>query len=287
MKRIEFSNVSVGGEAGPLLLIAGPCVIENEAAIMRTAERLVTVSSKLGVPLVFKSSFDKANRSSVASYRGPGIEEGLRILSAVKKRFSIPVLSDVHCTEHVDAAAAVLDVLQIPAFLCRQTDLVLAAGRTGLPVNVKKGQFLAPWDMKNVIEKIESVGNRRIMITERGFTFGYNNLVSDMRAIPEMRAFGYPVIFDATHSVQAPGGLGGASGGRRSMVATLARAAVASGCDGVFLEVHENPDQALSDAPSMLPLDELAELLESLLAVRRAVSPYLTDEHASPTEDAC
>jgi len=230
------------------------------------------LTDALGMPFVFKSSFDKANRSSVDSFRGPGLTEGLAILGRVRERAGVAVMSDVHDVAQVAPAAAVLDGLQIPAFLCRQTDLVQSAARSGKPVNVKKGQFLAPWDMANVVRKIEAADSRDVLLTERGTTFGYNNLVVDMRGIPAMRALGYPVVFDATHSVQLPGGLGTASGGQRAMVATLARAAVAAGADALFLEVHPCPDEALCDGPTMLPLDAVRGLLQSCLRIRSAAA---------------
>ena len=269
-KVVVVGNVSVGGRA-PLALIAGPCVIEDEDTTLRAAEQLVGLAAELGIPLIFKSSYDKANRSSASSYRGPGLSKGLAILSDVKQRFECPVLSDVHEVEQVGPASEVLDVLQVPAFLCRQTDLLQAAARTGKPVNLKKGQFLAPWDMKNAIEKITEVGNTGILLTERGTCFGYNNLVSDMRALPLMRQFGYPVVFDATHSVQLPGGEGSQSGGQRELVPFLARAAVAAGCDALFLEVHESPDGARCDGPNMLALDSLPGLLREAMEIHEIV----------------
>lgn len=260
------------GQGHPLVLIAGPCVVENEALCLRVAERLQIITSSLDIPYVFKSSYDKANRTSGASFRGLGMEEGLRILEKVREEIGVPVLSDVHSIEDVHAASEVLDVLQIPAFLCRQTDLVIAAARTGKVVNVKKGQFLAPWDMKHVVDKAVSTGNHRLLLTERGSCFGYNNLVTDFRGLPIMRQWGYPVIFDATHSVQLPGGAGHASSGQREFVAPLARAAVAVGCDGLFMEVHPDPDRAPSDGPNMVPLDRVEGLLRELLRIREAVT---------------
>jgi len=260
------------GQGHPLALIAGPCVVENEALCLRVAERLQIITSSLDIPYVFKSSYDKANRTSGASFRGLGMEEGLRILEKVREEIGVPVLSDVHSIEDVHAASEVLDVLQIPAFLCRQTDLVIAAARTGKVVNVKKGQFLAPWDMKHVVDKAVSTGNHRLLLTERGSCFGYNNLVTDFRSLPIMRQWGYPVIFDATHSVQLPGGAGHASSGQREFVAPLARAAVAVGCDGLFMEVHPDPDRAPSDGPNMVPLDQTEDLLRELLRIREAVA---------------
>lgn len=260
-------------QGAPLFFIAGPCVIEEERLMMETAEFLKQTASRLSVPLIFKSSYDKANRSSGESFRGPGTAQGLKMLRKIKETFDLPVLSDVHGPEEAKAAAEILDILQIPAFLCRQTDLLIASAQTGRPVNVKKGQFLAPWDMGNVIEKIESQNNRRIILTERGASFGYNNLVSDMRSIPIMRGFGYPVVFDATHSVQLPGGAGKSTAGQREFVSPLARAAVAAGCDGVFMEVHPDPDHAPSDGPTMVPLKEVPGLMEMLLRIRKALTP--------------
>ncbi len=260
------------GQGHPLVLIAGPCVVENEALCLHVAERLQIITSSLDMPYIFKSSYDKANRTSGGSFRGLGMEEGLRILEKVREGIGVPVLSDVHSIEDVHAASEVLDVLQIPAFLCRQTDLVIAAARTGKVVNVKKGQFLAPWDMKHVVDKATSTGNHRLLLTERGSCFGYNNLVTDFRSLPIMRQWGYPVIFDATHSVQLPGGAGHASSGQREFVAPLARAAVAVGCDGLFMEVHPDPDRAPSDGPNMVPLDQVEDLLREVLKIREAVA---------------
>jgi 2-dehydro-3-deoxyphosphooctonate aldolase (KDO 8-P synthase) len=254
----------------PFFLIAGPCVIESPRHPAFVAGRLAALTRELGIPFVFKASFDKANRSSIGSYRGPGLERGLEILAGVRERFGVPILTDVHEAAQVERAAAVADVLQIPAFLCRQTDLVLEAARSGRIVNVKKGQFMAPWDMRGVLEKAASTGNRRIMVTERGFSFGYNNLVVDMRSFPAMRRFGFPVVFDVTHSVQKPGGLGDRSGGDAHFIDTLAPAGVAAGVDGVFMEVHENPARALSDGPNAYRLSRLRRLLERLVRVRRA-----------------
>jgi len=271
MKQVEIGEAVFGG-ARSLPLIAGPCVIESERSALRHAEQILKIARRLKVPYVFKASYDKANRTSIRSYRGPGLREGLRILEKVKRTFRIPVLSDVHKEEEIGPAGEVLDALQIPAFLCRQTDFLAAAARTGRVINLKKGQFLAPWDIEHAIEKIASAGNRRILVTERGTSFGYNNLVSDFRAIPVMQRFGYPVVFDATHSVQTPGGRGKVSGGSPEFVPLLARAAVAAGCDGIFLEVHENPKRALSDGANSLELGKLRALLEVLLAVRKAVT---------------
>ena len=271
VRELEIENIKVGGK-NPLFLIAGPCVIESPQVTFEVAQMLKRLTGRLKIPYIFKASYDKANRSSVDSYRGPGLDEGLKILAEVKKRFDVPVLSDVHSVEEVSAAAEVLDVLQIPAFLSRQTDLIQAAARTGKTLNLKKGQFLAPWDMKNAIKKAEAVGAKRIILTERGTCFGYNNLVSDFRSIPIMRRLGYPVVYDATHSVQLPGGLGTRSGGEREMVSFLARAAVACGVDGIFLEVHPNPDEALCDGPNMMALDAVGDLLKQLLKIREALS---------------
>jgi 2-dehydro-3-deoxyphosphooctonate aldolase (KDO 8-P synthase) len=266
VREIAVGEVKIGG-GRPLVLVAGPCVIENESATLRCAERLMTICNGVGISLVFKASYDKANRTSVSAFRGPGMTEGLRILAKVKESLGVPILSDIHSIEQVQPAAAVLDVLQIPAFLCRQTDLVVAAAKTGKVVNVKKGQFLAPWDMKNVVGKIRFSDNENIILTERGASFGYNNLVVDMRSFPVMRGLGFPVIFDATHSVQLPGGAGTSSGGQREYVEYLSRAAVAAGVDGIFLEVHENPDQALCDGPNSVKLNDLRELLKKLKAI--------------------
>jgi 2-dehydro-3-deoxyphosphooctonate aldolase (KDO 8-P synthase) len=252
------------GRGHPLVIIAGPCVIENEDVTFHTADKLRHMCSSAGLPLIFKSSFDKANRSSLNSFRGPGIERGLRILSDVKERFSLPVLSDIHSVEEATPASEVLDLLQVPALLCRQTDLILAAARTGRPVNVKKGQFLAPWDMKNIVEKFLSTGNRKLLLTERGTSFGYNNLVVDFRGLPIMSSFGQPVIFDVTHSLQLPGGRGSSSGGKSEFAEPLARAAVAVGVDGLFLEVHPEPEKALCDGPNMIPLDRLPSFLKAV-----------------------
>ena len=266
VKEISIGRIKIGGE-NPLVLIAGPCVIENEDATLRIAEQLISITEAVGVPLIFKASYDKANRTSVRSFRGPGMQEGLRILASVKSNFDLPVLSDIHGIEQLDEAAAVLDVLQIPAFLCRQTDLVVAAAKCGKVLNIKKGQFLAPWDMENVIGKAVDSGNDNLILTERGVSFGYNNLVSDMRSLPIMRRMGYPVVFDATHSVQLPGGQGGSSGGQREFVEYLGRAAVATGIDGIFMEVHPAPEKALCDGPNSVKLDDLAELLKKLKAI--------------------
>jgi 2-dehydro-3-deoxyphosphooctonate aldolase (KDO 8-P synthase) len=251
-------------------LIAGPCVIENPRHPGQVAARLVDVTGELGIPLVFKASYDKANRSSAGSYRGPGLERGLEILDGVRAKHGVPILTDVHETWQVEKAAQVADVLQIPAFLCRQTDLVVEAARSGRLVNIKKGQFMAPWDMKGVVEKAAGAGHRQLMVTERGFSFGYNNLVVDMKSFPVLRSFGFPVIFDVTHSVQRPGGLGDRSGGEAHFIDTLAPAGVAAGVDGLFMEVHENPARALSDGPNAYRLGRLKKLLTRLLAVHEA-----------------
>ena len=263
-----------------MVLLAGPCAIENETHALKMADALACLASRARVPFVYKSSYDKANRSSIGSYRGPGFHEGLRILRGVRERFGCPVLSDVHLPSEVPVAAEVLDLLQIPAFLCRQTDLVVACGKSGRPVNVKKGQFMAPWDMRNVVEKLHAAGCEAVTLTERGATFGYNNLVVDFRAFAIMRRFGTPVIFDATHAVQLPGGLGTRSGGERQYIAPLARAATAFGVDALFMEVHEDPDRAPSDGPTMLPLAWLPDLLEEIQAVAGAVSGRRPPERA-------
>ena len=269
-----YRPVSVGsvtvGAGHPLALIAGPCVIEGEDHLLGVAERLQEICGRVGIPVILKSSYDKANRTSLASFRGPGIKRGLEFLRRVREKTGLPVLTDVHDVSQVTLAAEVVDALQIPAFLCRQTDLLLAAGQSGLAVNVKKGQFLSPGEVPRVVEKVVSTGNHRLLITERGTSFGYNNLVVDMRALPMMRAIGYPVVFDATHSLQLPGGTGVASGGLREYVPHLARAAVAAGCDAIFMEVHPDPDRAPSDGATMWPLGELEVLLQSLLRISAA-----------------
>lgn len=265
-RRVFIGKTEIGG-GGALALIAGPCVIESEKHVRFMAEKLVRIADDLKVPFVFKSSYDKANRSSVDSFRGPGLKEGLRILGDIKRDLGVPVLSDIHKEEEIAPAAEVLDCLQIPAFLCRQTSLLDAAGKSGKPVNIKKGQFMAPWDMKGAVGKVTATGNPDVILTERGVTFGYNNLVSDMRALPIMRGFGVPVVYDATHSVQLPGGKGACSGGDREMARVLVRSAVAAGVDGVFMEVHDNPDVALCDGPNMLPLAELSGLMATLIGM--------------------
>ena len=271
-RAVRIGSVTIGAGA-PLALIGGPCAIENEKHALMMAERLQRVTADAGVPFIYKSSYDKANRSSIHSYRGPGLTEGLRILQKVKDETGLPVLSDVHDVTEVAPAAQVLDVLQVPAFLCRQTDLIVACARSGRPVNVKKGQFVAPRDMVNVVEKVRASGSEDLLLTERGTSFGYNNLIVDFRGLPIMRAFGYPVVFDATHSVQLPGGQGDRSGGERQYVRALARAAVAVGVDALFMEIHEDPDRTLpdgrplSDGPNMLRLDDLPRLLDELRAI--------------------
>jgi 2-dehydro-3-deoxyphosphooctonate aldolase (KDO 8-P synthase) len=277
-RAVRIGSVTIGGGA-PLAVIGGPCAIENEKHALMVAERLQRITAAAGVPFIYKSSYDKANRSSIHAYRGPGLTEGLRILKKVKEETGLAVLSDVHAVSEVGPAAQVLDVLQIPAFLCRQTDLVVACARSGRPVNVKKGQFVAPRDMVNVVEKIRASGTEDLLLTERGTSFGYNNLVVDFRGLPIMRAFGYPVIFDATHSVQLPGGQGDRSGGERQYVQGLARAAVAIGVDALFMEMHEDPDRTmedgrpLSDGPNMLKLDDLPRLLDEVRAIAAGPRP--------------
>ncbi|MCS6926554.1 MAG: 3-deoxy-8-phosphooctulonate synthase [Candidatus Binatia bacterium] len=263
---VDIGPLQCGG-GRPFILIAGPCVIESRDSALYHAERLRILTDRLHIPFVYKSSFDKANRTALHSFRGLGRDEGLAILAEVKRTFGVLVLTDVHSTDDVQAAAAVADVLQIPAFLCRQTDLLLAAGHSGRVVNIKKGQFLAPWDIKYAVEKVASTGNQRILLTERGASFGYNNLVSDFRSLPILAQTGYPVIYDATHSVQLPGGQGSASGGQREFIAPLARAAVAVGVDGLFMEVHQTPERALSDSTTAYPLDQLEPLLQVLLVL--------------------
>ncbi len=271
IRPIPIAEYTAGGGA-PLLWIAGPCVIESRDFTLRVAEQLRRLADDLGLPLVFKASFDKANRSSGKSFRGVGMEEGLAILDAVKQATGLPVTTDIHEVAHAAPAAEVCEILQIPAFLARQTDLLVAAGKTGRVVNVKKGQFMAPWDMKNVVAKLAEVGNPRVLLTERGTTFGYGMLVNDMRAIPWMQETGAPVIFDATHSVQTPGALGDRTGGDRTMVPYLARAAVAAGADGLFIETHPDPDHAPSDGPNMIPLAEFPTLVRACLRVRAALA---------------
>ncbi len=270
MQKITVKNISIGA-GSPLVLIAGPCVIESEKHCMETAKRVKDIAHKAGIPLIFKSSFDKANRLSGDSFRGPGVRAGIEILAKIKEKLGLAILSDVHCAKDIHEAAPVLDIIQIPAFLCRQTDIVTEAARTGKVINIKKGQFLAPWDMQPIIRKIESAGNNRILITERGASFGYNNLVTDFRSLSIMRDLGYPVIYDATHSVQIPGGKGTSSGGQRQFVGGLSRAAVAFGCDGLFLEVHPDPDKAPCDGPNMINLKDLAQLLRQVKRIEKAL----------------
>jgi 2-dehydro-3-deoxyphosphooctonate aldolase (KDO 8-P synthase) len=264
MRSVKVGSVSFGGSK-QLVLIAGPCAIEDESLTLRIAEGLKEATQSLGCELIFKASYDKANRTSVTSFRGLGVERGVRILERVKREFELPIVSDIHDVSQVAAAADVLDILQIPAFLSRQTDLLVAAGQSGKPINLKKGQFLAPWDIEHGVNKIASTGNEEILLTERGVSFGYNNLVVDMRSLVIMREMGYPVVFDATHSVQLPGGAGGTSSGQRQYVGALSRAATATGIDGLFWEVHENPDQALCDGANSLPLAQVKELLKQIL----------------------
>ena len=271
MREIKLGNIKIG-QGHPLVLIAGPCVIESEKLCLETAKKIKEISAGLGIPFIFKSSFDKANRLSIDSFRGPGLKKGLEVLAKVKQKIKVPVLSDIHCQKDIQEAKAVLDIIQIPALLCRQTDIVVAAAATGKAVNIKKGQFLAPWDIAPIIKKIESTGNRRIIITERGYCFGYNNLVSDFRSLGVMRKFGYPVFYDATHSVQLPGGQVTTSGGQREFVAGLSRAAVAFGCDGLFLEVHPNPAHALCDGPNMIDLAQLKKLLQQIKKINEAIT---------------
>ena len=274
MKEIIAGKVKIGGE-NPIILIAGPCVIESEKSALNTAEKLKDICEEINIPLIYKSSYDKANRTSVKSFRGLGIKKGLKILKKVRDKFNIPVLSDIHKEEEIEDAAEVLDIIQIPAFLSRQTDMIIKAAKTDRVVNVKKGQFLAPWDIKNIIDKVESTGNKKILITERGVSFGYNNLVADMRALPIMRSYGYPVIFDATHSLQLPSSAGSSSGGQREFVPHITRAAVAAGCDGIFMEVHPNPDKAPCDGPNMLKMDDLPHLLKQIKEIDGIVKPLL------------
>jgi 2-dehydro-3-deoxyphosphooctonate aldolase (KDO 8-P synthase) len=271
MSRVSITDAIAVGGGSPLLFIAGPCVIENESQTLELARKLKEIFSRLSVPFVFKASFDKANRMSISSYRGPGLEAGLKILARVRRQLKLPVTSDIHLPEQAGPASEVLDLIQIPAFLCRQTDLVLAASRTGRAVNIKKGQFMAPENMGKIAEKALSTGNKNILFTERGTTFGYQNLIVDFRSIPKMQALGRPVIFDVTHSLQLPGLLGTASGGEVQYIVPLARAGVAAGADGIFLEVHEEPEKALSDGPNTLPLAAVASLVTELKRIREAL----------------
>ena len=273
MKEVRIGEIRIG-KGNPLVLIAGPCIIENEEITFTTAQKLKEVCDRLGISLIFKSSFDKANRTSGFSFRGPGIDQGLKILSEVKKKFSVPVISDIHAVNEVRPASEVLDALQIPAFLCRQTDLILSSSRTGKPVNIKKGQFLAPWDVKHIIEKFTSTGNQNLLLTERGTSFGYNNLIVDFRGFSVIRSFGYPMLFDVTHSLQLPGGEGRSSGGQREYAPSLARAAVATGVDGLFIEVHPDPMKALSDASTMIPLNEIEGLLQQTKTLHDTVRKW-------------
>ena len=269
-KPVQVGKVTIG-DGKPIALVAGPCVIESANHALKTAEKLKRITSDAGVPFIFKASYDKANRSSIDSFRGPGLTKGLAILEKIKNELDVPVLSDVHTEEQIEPAAQVLDILQVPAFLCRQTDMLVKAAKTGRTVNVKKGQFMAPWDMKNVVDKLSKSGCKKILLTERGFMFGYNNLVVDMRSLALMRELGYPVVFDATHSLQLPGGQGTKSGGQKELVPDLVRGAVAVGCDILFMEVHPNPDKAKSDGPNMLKLSHLPELLEQIKTLDWAV----------------
>jgi 2-dehydro-3-deoxyphosphooctonate aldolase (KDO 8-P synthase) len=270
MQTVRINNIKIG-QGYPLVLIAGPCVIESEKACLDAAARLKAITAKLAIPFIFKSSFDKANRLSLDSFRGPGLKKGLGILKKVREKIKVPILSDIHCVQQVKEAAAVLDIIQIPALLCRQTDILVAAAKTGKVINIKKGQFLAPWDILPIIKKCESAGNKKIIITERGASFGYNNLVSDFRSLKIIRDLGYPVIYDATHSVQLPGGKGACSGGQREFVEGLSRAAVAFGCDGLFLEVHPHPDKALCDGPNMISLTSLEKLIQQVKSIRQVL----------------
>ncbi|MBU0730054.1 MAG: 3-deoxy-8-phosphooctulonate synthase [Proteobacteria bacterium] len=272
MNTVSIQNHFEVGPGRPFLLIAGPCVLESEDIAHQVIETLLPITRQLGISYAFKASFDKANRTSLDSFRGPGIEKGLKILGDIKEKYKIPVVSDIHSPSQARQAAEVLDILQIPAFLCRQTDLLLAAAETGKAVNLKKGQFLSPWDMKYAVSKIKSTGNNNLLLTERGYTLGYNNLVVDMRSFPVMRSLGCPVIYDATHSVQLPGGAGGSSGGQREFIPPLARAAVAAGIDGMFMEVHPNPEKALCDGPNSMPLDQMEQLLKHLIEIHSIVS---------------
>ena len=273
-KTITVGNLRIGSGA-PLAVIAGPCVIESKESALRHAAALKEKADRVGVAYIFKSSYDKANRSSLGSFRGPGLEKGLEILAAVKDKIGVPILTDVHEIDQVGAVKEVADVLQIPAFLCRQTDFVLAVARSGRVVNIKKGQFLAPWDMRNIVEKVSSTGNDKILLTERGASFGYNNLISDMRSLVVLRELGYPVVFDATHSLQLPGGLGHASGGERKYIPALARAGVAAGVDALFMEVHEDPDHAKSDGPNSLNLKDFEGLLQIVKKIDALVKENL------------
>ena len=270
---IKIGNMRIGAD-NPLAFIAGPCVIEDEISTIKAAEKLKGYAEQLNIPLIFKSSYYKSNRTSVNSFSGPGIDVGLKVLNKVKEATGLPVISDIHSADEAEKAATVLDILQIPAFLCRQTDIVLSAAKTGKPVNIKKGQFLAPWDVKNIIEKAVSTGNNKLMITERGTSFGYNNLVADMRSIPIIRGFGFPVVYDATHSIQLPGGMGISSGGQREFIEPLARSAVSAGCDLIFMEVHEDPDSAPCDGPSMMKMESFPTVAKRLSQLNDLVKSW-------------
>jgi len=278
---VDIESFTIGKDC-PLAFIAGPCVIESAENTFRIAQDLKRLSDTLQFPLIFKASYDKANRTSIESFRGPGASDGLEILGQIRKELGVPVLSDVHRISEIDAAAQVLDVIQVPAFLCRQTDFIVEVARTGKPINIKKGQFLAPWDIPNVIGKITAMGNHRILITDRGTMFGYNNLVVDFRGIPIMQQTGYPVVFDATHSVHTPGGAGTSSGGQREFAPVLARAAVAASADAVFMEVHFDPENALCDGPNSLYLDSLYPLLEELISIRAVLSSQNISDRPTP-----
>lgn len=271
VRQIKVSKSVIFGDKRPLVLIAGPCVIESPSGTLRIAEAVQKITTRLKVPFVFKASFDKANRTSINSFRGPGLYEGLKILSQIKQKLGVPIVSDVHDVDQAKMAGEILDIIQIPAFLCRQTDLIVAAAKTGKVVNVKKGQFMAPWDIEGIVKKMLEAGNHQLLLTERGVSFGYNNLVSDFRSLPIMRSCGFPVVFDATHSVQKPGGLGTSSGGESQYIPLLARCAVAAGVDAIFLETHPDPKKALSDGPNTLPLKNLEGLLKDLIAIDRIV----------------
>jgi len=271
VRQVKINDKVVFGGKKPLVLIAGPCVIESPSHTLKIAEAIQKITTRLKVPFVFKASFDKANRTSIKSFRGPGLYEGLKVLSQIRTKLGVPILSDVHDVNQAQMAGEILDIIQIPAFLCRQTDLIIAAAKTGKTVNVKKGQFMAPWDISGIVKKMEESGNQNLLLTERGVSFGYNNLITDFRALPIMRESGYPVVFDATHSVQKPGGLGHASGGESQYVPLLARCAAAAGVDAIFLETHPNPAQALSDGPNTLPLKNLEALLKDLMAIDHIV----------------
>ncbi len=273
MNTVQIGSVKIGA-GQPLALLAGPCVIEGLERSLKIGRAIKEITTRLGIPYIFKASFDKANRSSYTAFRGPGLEEGLKILKTIKDELQVPIVSDIHCITQVEAAAEILDVLQIPAFLCRQTDLLNAAAKTGKTVNIKKGQFLSPKDMENAARKIREAGNENILLTERGASFGYNNLVVDMRSFPIMRSFGYPVVFDATHSVQLPGGAGTSSAGQREFVEYLTRGAVAVGVDALFMEVHDNPEEALCDGPNMVYVDKLEALLKDALAIDEVVRKH-------------